>query len=189
MQLQGMVSERPEWFVYCVSCNNGSEKRVAERLRSALNKEVIFPVRVMKKRKAREWSEEEIPLTPGYVFIYSDSEVNLENVKKSGVHRVLSYGDDFRELHGGDFEFAMWVNKYHGRIEVSQALLVGDRVKVVEGPLTDVVANVIRIDKHQQRAFVSFLFAGRELGIWFSYNWLMPIGDSIKKNDQLPIGM
>lgn len=172
MQLQGMVRERPEWFVYCVSCNNGSEKRVAERLRNALNKEVIFPVRVMKKRKAGEWSEEEIPLTPGYVFIYSDSEVNLENVKKSGVHRVLSYGEDFRELHGGDYEFAMWVNKYRGRLEISKALMEGDIVKVVDGPLLDMTVMILRVDRHKQRAFVRFTFMGRKQGLWLSFDWL-----------------
>ncbi len=176
MQLQGMVRERPEWFVYCVSCNNGSEKRVAERLRSALNKEVIFPVRVMKKRKAREWSEEEIPLTPGYVFIYSDSEVNLENAKKSGVHRVLSYGEDFKELHGGDFEFAMWVLRYEGRVQVSRALIEGEKVRIIIGPLTDSYVRITRIDRHKRRAKVEFLFAGREQSTWLSFDWITRTG-------------
>ncbi len=172
MQLQGMVRERPEWFVYCVSCNNGSEKKVAERLRNALKKEVIFPVRVMKKRKAGEWSEEEIPLTPGYVFIYSDSEVNLENLRQLGVHKVLSYGDSFWELHGEDYEFAMWVHKYDGRIGISKALIVGNKARIVEGPLADVDCIIERIDKHKQRAMVGFIFAGRNQLLWLSFEWI-----------------
>ncbi len=148
---------------YCVSCRTGSENSVAGQINHICdNVQAIAPVRVLLEKRQRRWESTERLLIPGYIFLYTENNIEVKKIKAlSKVYRVLQYDNGFRELLGSDYEYAKWIYRHNGRIGPSKALIEGSKVKVVDGPLANGIGNIIKLDKHKRRALVAFEFCDR----------------------------
>ena len=148
---------------YCVFCKTGSENVIARRVNELnINVKAISPVRVLQERYKRKWIQRERLLIPGYVFVYVKKEISLnEFINVTGAYKFLEYQTGKRELIGSDYEYASWVYRHNGRIEPSKALVEGDIIKVIDGPLKDGIGTIFKLDRHKRRAWVEFDFYGK----------------------------
>jgi transcription antitermination factor NusG len=149
---------------YCVFCKTGSEKDVAQQVNIIDNRsEAIAPVCTLQEKRKGKWEHREQILLPGYVFLYTEEEIQVElRTKVSDLYKVLAYGTGFRELYGMDYEYSMWIYRYQGSITTSKVLTEGSNVKVIDGPLLDGFGTIVRLDKHKRRVWVDFEFDGQK---------------------------
>lgn len=144
-------------------CKTGSEKDVVQSLTVLNNKyKAIAPTRILQEKRKGKWMDREQILFPGYVFLYSEEEVESELIKRvPGFYKILGYDAEFKELQGMDYEYSMWIYRHQGRIKPSKVLTIGKTVKVIEGPLLDCLGTIVKLDKHKRRVWVEFEFAGQ----------------------------
>lgn len=148
---------------YCVLCKTGSENVIARRIND-LDKNItaISPVRVLQEKYKQQWITRERLLIPGYIFIYVNKIISFDKIIKStGAYKFLEYQTGDRELIGSDFEYAAWIYSHDGKITPSRALIEGDEVNVVDGPLKDGIGTILKLDRHKRRAWVEFNFYGK----------------------------
>lgn len=150
--------------VYCIFCKSGSEDMVAEKIAALCpGLEAIIPVRTLQEKKKGLWVSTRQHLIPGYIFLYDKQNTSLQRVTQLlDVYKLLDYQAGTRELIDNDYNYAMWIYRHCGNIETSRIVLEGSRVKVIDGPLIDVVGTIVRIDRHKRRAWVEFDFYGRK---------------------------
>ena len=148
---------------YCLFCKTGSEKTVEQRINIIDSSiKAIAPVRILSERYNGKWEIRERVMIPGYVFLYFEDELAVDTLKTLvRNYKILEYQAGERELRGSDYEYAMWIHKHDGRIGESQALFEGDTIKVVDGPLTDGVGTIVKLDRHKRRVWVEFDFDGK----------------------------
>ncbi len=135
---------------------------VAEKI-NIIDKSVkaVAPMRTMQEKRNGKWIGKEKVLLPGYVFLYSENDFDTNLIRNlTDLYKVLSYDYGIRSLVGKDYEYAMWIWKYHGSIDTSKVLTVGSSVKVVEGPLLDSNGVIKKLDKHKRKVWVEFDFDG-----------------------------
>lgn len=130
----------PQWFVLFVRSNQ--EKKIAQRL-DASEIEHFLPC----CRSVRQWKDRRVilqmPLFPGYVF------VRLPFVERS---KVLSMPNVVSLVGGRNSPSVMseeeinWIRLgiAHGNAMPHPSLAVGDRVKIVSGPLSGMQGVLLR---------------------------------------------
>jgi|GEM_PF-6904081 len=170
-------------FIYCVSCNTGKEEKTKYELKQALPEATVMcPSFDRKERKRGTWSVKTYILIPGYLFIYSEEILASDTFySMKGINRLVGYvqQDDqgsileTKAFTEADFSFARWLYDQQGHIRLSQAMLVGDKTKIISGPLLDYEGEIIRINRQRQSALVSITICGTEKKVWLSFHWMM----------------
>ena len=168
--------------VNCLSCTNGSEENLISKLLQLLPQGTvaISPVIERTEKHNRQWVVFTVKLTPGYVFVFSETAVQWDLIRVNvNFNRVLAYSDRNEQgnessfdLRGGDLDFAKWIYYNKGRIEVSKAISINKKVVIIDGPLVQYNGRTIRIDKHNRKALVSICFCNVEKKVWLSFDWL-----------------
>ena len=145
---------------WCIFCKTGSEKKVAQSISAwDENFKVIAPVRILQEKRKGRWLQKEQILFPGYVFLYSEEDLDIEFLKKvPGFYKVLGSDATLKELRNSDYEYSMWIYRHQGYLETSKVLTIGRTVKVIEGPLADGLGTIVKLDKHKRRVWVEFEF-------------------------------
>lgn len=175
-----MIGEAMYKYVYCVSCDKGSERKIIDQLFALLPPKtvVLFPVLERTEKHNKEWITKEICLTPGYLFIYSDSEAIRSIGSSKSIHRVLAYLEkvqsfSIKQYHlcGNDLEYAKWLFQNGGRITVSTAKMEGTSVVFTKGPLSAITDSIMKIDKHNRKALVHIRSLGGQQTLWLSFSW------------------
>ena len=155
---------------YCIFCKTGSEKIVEKQVNKLSSTiKAIAPRRILWEKRGGKWESTDKSLLPGYVFLYFEDDLpekSLGPLLRN--YRLLQYENGKRELWGYDYDYAMWLYKYDGRIEESKALYEGDTVKIINGPLTDGIGKILKLDRHKRRAMVEFEFAGKSFKVSLS---------------------
>lgn len=147
---------------YCIFCKTGVEKKIAENINKVdKNIKALAPIKIVQEKRRGKWESKERLLLPGYVFLYSEDEINSEiRNKVSNIYKLLNYEEGLRELMGTDYEYSMWLYRHHGSINSSKVLKEGKKVTVIEGPLLDGVGQIVRLDKHKKRVWIEVDFDG-----------------------------
>ena len=148
---------------YCILCRTGAEQEVKQKVESFMTGiEAIVPSRVIEEKKDRQWRKVERPLLPGYVFLYSASDLPHDLIWKIGhLYRILQYERGLRGLQGEDRDYAFWLYRHQGQIKPSTVLEEGGTIRVIDGPLLDATGKITRLDKRHRRAWVQFTFDGQ----------------------------
>lgn len=117
------------------------------------------------------WTEVVFPLMLGYVFVYSEGEADRFAGFRSLNHviRVLTYGDGSDTLMGRDLEFADWLWSLNGRIEVMQAVQIGDRIEIVDEVFKRLHGTITKMDRRRRTVRVSLETEGTPKQIWLAY--------------------
>ena len=117
------------------------------------------------------WTEVVFPLLPGYVFVFSDGgeDRSAEFLRLGHVIRVLTYGGGSDTLMGRDLEFADWLWSLNGRIEVMQAVQIGDRIEIVDGVFKRLHGTITKMDRRRRTVRVSLETEGTPKQIWLAY--------------------
>lgn len=147
---------------YCIFCKTGQEHNVANLLnKNYINVEALVPVRVVQEKRGGKWELRKRVMIPGYIFLFAEDKISFSSIQaQSDIYKILQYPNGERELAGSDYEYAMWLYNYEGKLEPSTVLTEGDKVKVIDGPLASGIGNIVKLDRHKRRAMVEFRFHG-----------------------------
>lgn len=151
------------------------ELYITERVEGELYSSCFHPVRHVKKKFHGEWRDKYEKLLPGYVFINSENaeELYLALKRIPVMTKILGWHLEYiTTLSAGEAE---WLEKLvsagkggriTGEVPLSQIeVRENDEVKVLSGPLTDMVGMVRRINLHRRIAEVEVEFMGRKIVI------------------------
>lgn len=173
---------------FCIFCKSGCEQSVAQVINSQGKAyKAIAPKRVLQEKRNGVWQNRELPLLPGYVFLYvndddndnskrdansnylSSNNINSNSnnssstgnqFKSKDMYKMLQYDTGIKELSGDDMKYATWIYNNSGYIKSSRIFECGDEIKVTEGPLHQCMGRIVNLDKHKRRVIVEFDFDG-----------------------------
>lgn len=159
-----MNSTEDKLKVYCIFCKSGSEDILAEKIAKLSPQiEALIPVRTLQQKKNGIWVSTQQHLIPGYIFLYVREDISFRDINQLlDVYKVLDYGTESKDLVDADYQYAMWIYRHCGKIELSKVVFEGSTVRVVDGPLMDGIGKIVRIDRHKRRAWVEFDFYGKK---------------------------
>ena len=149
---------------YCLMCRTGTEMKVCRQIHKHYpDLEAFVPIRIIEEKRKRVWQSFEKILLPGYVFLYTETELPHDLIRSiSHTYKILVYEKGFRALQDEDREYALWLYRHQGTIASSKILQEGNAITVVEGPLKDLYGKIIKLDRRKRKAWVSFVFDGEE---------------------------
>lgn len=149
---------------YCVFCKTGSEHKIAKNINQIDEKiTAIAPVRIIQQKRKGVWVKCEQILLPGYIFIFTDEEMQPGlRSKVANIYKILEYQFGLRELAGDDYEYSMWIYRNQGSIAPSRVLTEGSTVRVLDGPLSDGFGTIVKLDRHKRKVWIEFEFDGQK---------------------------
>jgi transcriptional antiterminator RfaH len=133
------------WYV--VHTQPACEERAAMHL--ATQGYRVFCPRFRKTvRHARKCTSKLAALFPGYLFVMLDPSHDRWRAINGtrGVIRLLTLGDAPQPTPAGVVEDLQAQTDDHGALVLAPALSVGQRVRIAEGPLADLVGTLQRLD-------------------------------------------
>lgn len=168
------MEERENWYaIYTVGNQEEKVKKILENLLGDKIR-VIIPKRQLRERKDGLWHMVEKKLFPNYVLVKGDIDTKtyyeIKNMPVSGNllrdQQGLLKIDD-RELRA----LKILIDEKEEVIGISKAYRENERVKIIDGPLLGLEAQILSIDRRKGRAKVSIDFLGEsksvQLGIDF----------------------
>lgn len=155
----------------CVFCKTGKESSLLQNLTSYINGATFLVAKKQIRRRINGQSKvETVIMFPGYIFFKAYNDIKISNItKQSDVLKVLSGGDGCWKLKGTDYDFALWLFSHNGVIGFSKAVIVDDKLKIIEGPLLGYDDEIIKVNRRFQSCLVKMKFDGNEIKIWLGY--------------------
>lgn len=167
---------------YAIFVKTGCEEKVKIRLdyRFRDEPEIFIPKRLVKERKNGIWSEKLKVLFPSYVFVRGEVTPSIL-MRLWDVPDVLKLlKQDFLPVAIPEAEIDVFRHLMDGSdtIGMSEAVMVGDRVEFIKGPLSDssIRGEILSIDKRKGRAIVRVHFLGEERQISLGFDFLQKDG-------------
>ena len=68
-----------------------------------------------------------------------------------------------------DLDFVKWLKGFNGKIKTSKAVEIGKKIKIIEGPLTDLEGKIVKINKKQKCVGIKIEGEGINNIVWLSY--------------------
>lgn len=145
---------------------------------SNLNKrediEAFIPQYEFYYRKTKEYMIS--PMFPNYIFIKTHYDqidfnilINRMGEEKNGLIRQLSK-DDVSALRKDEIEmFDLLLDENHV-VRMSQAYLQDGKAKVYEGPLKSFENQIVKVDIHNQYAYLDLTFMNRRIKVGLKIN-------------------
>jgi transcriptional antiterminator NusG len=155
---------------YAIHVRTGREDAVCEEIRKqaalvgySAEFELLVPKRKLQERRQGEFVEVIRTMFPGYVLVQSEDIRGIAEVTRrgKGIIRFLQNEDDFQEIRLEEISMIVYMTDEAGVIGVSEALVEGNMIQVVSGPLKGHEGLIKKIDKHHRRAKVEFWLDGR----------------------------
>jgi transcription antitermination factor NusG len=148
------------WFA--LTAKHQHEPTVA-RLLGAKGFEVFQPT----YSEVRRWKDRKkvlkLPLFPGYVFFCGGLGRRVEILSTPGVFSIVAFGDTAAEISSEEID-AIRRATQHLEIQPHPFLTVGDRVRVVRGPLAG-VSGILQKQKDTCRLVLSIELLGRSAAV------------------------
>lgn len=129
----------------------------------------IFILRFNRVKKFYgKWHEESEILFPGYMFIDTDTPMQVYEALKKVPVLTKFLGHDkgvFIPIERSkELLFKEMINDKH-EIEVSVGLIEGDRIIITQGPLSGKEAMIYKINRHKRTAFLNMEMFGNNVGV------------------------
>jgi len=109
-------------------------------------------------------------IIPGYVFFENNCEPDWNEIcKYKHIYYPLQYNDNQKKLKDNDLYFVNWLKGCNGKINISKAMEIGNKIKFINGPLLELEKNIVKINKRQKCAGIKL--EGEKINnlIWLSY--------------------
>lgn len=141
------------WHVIHTCCHH--EARVEERLQTK-GLEVFLP----RFTSVSQWRDRKkllkVPLFPGYLFVHNLLEPPIfhEIIKVMGVVQILGNNGRFQAVPGETIESIKLAVASDRPYYPYRSLLIGKRVRVVEGPLAGVVGIIVEQKKQKRKVVI-----------------------------------
>lgn len=157
-------------YAYCLFCETQKCKYVAFSLEQHGILKAFSPQIIRRHRVKGRNVDEMYDLLPGYVFVYSDTEIKDSRVfhNINGIIRRLGSVDCGYALGDSDYDFAMSLFKKDGVVGQIKVYKIGEEVKLDDPLFNNCQGKITRIDYRKQRARVDYQFAGMDCFTWIA---------------------
>ncbi len=171
---------------YCIACKVSKELTVKKDLEHYLTKifddehhfQVLFATKQYKVKNGKSRIEVKKPLTPGYIFIKIDTELDkyareLRKISDCyGLVESKKIVEDKTDtvcykLMRDDLKYATWIFSNDGEIIPSKITLnIGTSVCVISGPLATFNGKIIKVDKRNNKVCLFSENSGTLQKVW-----------------------
>ena len=170
---------------YCLQTMGGKEIELAREINILYkDKEALaLPfLRITHKSKNGIKSTFQKVMLPGYVFLYLPKDSKPFEIKPGGVsfHFVSNVEKNDYVLHGSDEKYAQWVFNSGGIIGMSKAIKVNGKVRVISGPLYNMVGNIREYSKKNRNCRIEITLFGRLISMWLPFQWVEEVPEEKK---------
>ena len=155
---------------YAIQTMSGCEKRLVATLQVLLKRiQLYLPARKVIHQIKGEQNIIELPLFPGYIFVYKSISESLDALEKANsmiaFNPVMANGK-FLEANKNEMRFLFEVTGGDGVIELSKGIVMeNEEVLIIEGPLKQLNGKILFIDKRKNKAKVRIKFMNRLLDV------------------------
>lgn len=170
-QMQAVQPADPDWYV--IQVYTGKERELINRcqiiMRKDLGEDVFSPMREKEFKKPTGWFTKRVPMFPGYLFFTTQNVEDLYYRLKTVPYmtKLMRSDDGFYKLWGDDLELFRHFDREDRVFPISLGFKEGDKIVITEGPLTNFLGKIVKIDRHKRIAVVAFHLFGREQQIKF----------------------
>lgn len=158
------------WYV--VQVIGGREKRVLDLLERFVDEELVeecfIPQYEVMKRIGGDWRKRSEILIPGYLFVVTKNPSRLasELRKVPEFTKLLGNDDVFIPLPDQEVAFINAFTEPGRRVvEMSEGVIEGDRIVVLNGPLMGQTGLIKKIDRHKRLAYLEIEILGRKKSV------------------------
>jgi transcription antitermination factor NusG len=166
---------------YAVRVKSNFEHNVACSLRSKGYEEFLPTY-----RSRRRWSDRikdiDKPLFSGYVFCRLDIKARLPLLMTPGVVNIVGIGKVSIPIPTEEIEAVRAIANSSLLASPWPFLHVGQRVRLTDGPLTDVEGSLIKL-RNQWRVVVSIMLLQRSVAVEVDASWVEPLPQSAQRLD------
>lgn len=159
--MQIIPTSEQTWFA--LTAKHQHEPTVA-RLLDAKGFEVFQPTYT----EVRRWKDRNkvltLPLFPGYVFFCGGLERRVDILSTPGVFSIVAFGETAAEMSREEIDAIRRATQNRMAIEPHPFLTLGDRVRVVRGPLAG-VSGILQKQKDACRLVLSIELLGRSAAV------------------------
>lgn len=170
---QGRSYAQGGWgvYTYCVFCSTQKCGKVAIQAQKLFGCKAIRPRREQLKWVKREAVRETHDLLPGYIFLYSDHELEHTHLLReiAGVIRCLSDQEHRYILHGNDEAFAMMLYEKNGVIGKTEVYKEGEKIRICDGAYAGLETSILKVNRRNMRMLIRIPFAGMQVETWVEY--------------------
>jgi transcription antitermination factor NusG len=162
------VNVRQQWFALSVT------PKLTHQILSTLEQkgfEAFTPLQTIMKKGRVRTAEVREPAFPGYVFARMDPRFRLPALITPGVRGIVGYGRQPAPIDDEEIDGLIRVSASGVDAEPSPFLQNGDRVQVVEGPLTGVTGVLLK-QKGGNRVLVQVTLISRALAVDVAASWV-----------------
>lgn len=174
---------------YCLFCMTNSEITLAHEL-NRLNEDCLaFPLLRM-KRAGGSGAQKLVQdvLLKGYVFIFVPAGKDVAELHRGETaFRILERKEGGGLLTGEDREYAEWALSQKGILDVSEAVQINDRVKIISGPLFELNGRITGFSKRKRNYRVQFEMMGSSIDTWLPYELVEPAGEWVREKESKDI--
>lgn len=119
---------------------------------------LLVPKRKIYERKQGIRKEVTKIMFPGYVLLETDNINEFYNRARGGPHIIKFLKNNYNFLQVSVNEITQILNMvdHEGLINISQVIIMNDRIRITEGPLLGKEGIIKKIDKRKGRAKVEF---------------------------------
>ncbi|WP_320040644.1 transcription termination/antitermination NusG family protein [uncultured Desulfobacter sp.] len=155
---------------YAIQTMSGCEKRLVTTLQVLLKRiQLYLPARKVIHQIKGEQNIIELPLFPGYIFVYKSISESLDALEKANsmiaFNPVMANGK-YLEANKNEMRFLFEVTGGDGVIELSKGIVMeNEEVLILEGPLKQLKGKILFIDKRKNKAKVRIKFMNRLLDV------------------------
>lgn len=153
------------WYV--IQVMSGAEQRTLELCKALIDNsffwEIFLPEIEVRKRYCGEWHTERKRMFPGYIFVVTDDieSLFLELIKVPKLTKVLGSERTPIPLSEDEVKLLQHVLNQEHVAEMSEGVMVGERLIIQSGPMKGMEGFVKRIDRHKRMAWLEVELFGR----------------------------
>lgn len=161
----------------CFFCKTGCEQTLANDLNHNIRSADFLVAQKKSRRRINgRMSEETVVLFPGYVFFRSYEDMDPALLKGwPSLLKILTNSDGSWQLVGEDYRFAEWLFAQGGIIGFSKALIIGERLRILNGPLMGHEGQIIKVNRRFQNCLVILTFEDRVFKVWLGYELISEV--------------
>lgn len=171
------LEKRKEYLInegydaYCLNTYLSKEMDLCDELNTNYEHILVLPIR-KKSYQSKNGTKEiiEKPLLSNYVFVFLPKYEHIYNIKSNNIlYRVLNKTVQEGKLFGSDLEYADFILRNNGVIDISKAIKEGTKVKILSGPLKDLEAYIVSYDTRNKGVKVKIHLLNRDIETYLPY--------------------
>ncbi len=155
---------------YAIQTLSGCEKKLVSTLQGLFKKiKLYLPTRKVIHQLKGVQHIMELPLFPGYIFVYRSISESLDALDKANARiafKPVMANGKYLEANKNEMKFLFEVTGEGGVIELSQGVIMENgQVLIIQGPLKQLKGRILFIDKRKNKAKVRIEFMNRMLDV------------------------